>query len=40
MSLPKPEVVLQTNDVTDKEKEILKRIAEKVELIRTEICLL
>ena len=40
LSLPKPEVVVKTNDVTNKEKQILKVIAEKIELVRNEICLL
>ena len=39
-SLPKQEIVVKTNDVTNKEKEILLEITKKVETIRQEICLL
>jgi hypothetical protein len=40
LTLPKPDIVVETNDVTDEEKEILKEISAKVEDVRTEICLL
>ncbi|MEQ8324055.1 MAG: hypothetical protein RIC15_01890 [Vicingaceae bacterium] len=39
-SMPQPEVIIETNDVTDAEKEVLGRISMKILDIRKEICLL